>query len=58
MRRLLLPTEEFPIRSNLQLIIEFVAAIGEGGGGGDGGATASYSSAPSLKASTGFVVGT
>ena len=29
MRRLLLPTEEFPIRSSLQLTIEFVAAIGE-----------------------------
>ena len=26
-RRLLLPTEEFPIRSSLQLIIEFAAAI-------------------------------
>lgn len=29
MRRLLLPTEEFPIRSSLQLMIEFVAAIDE-----------------------------
>jgi hypothetical protein len=29
-RRLLLPTEEFPIRSSLQLMIEFVVAIGEG----------------------------
>jgi hypothetical protein len=29
MRRLLLPTEEFPIRSSLQLMIEFAAAIGE-----------------------------
>jgi hypothetical protein len=32
MRRLLLPTEEFPIKSSLQLTIEFVAAIGEGEG--------------------------
>jgi len=30
MRRLLLPTEEFPISSSLQLMIEFVVAIGEG----------------------------
>jgi len=30
MRRLLLPTEEFPIKSSLQLMIEFVVAIGEG----------------------------
>ena len=30
MRRLLLPTEEFPISSSLQLMIGFVAAIGEG----------------------------
>ena len=29
MRRLLLPTEEFPIKSSLQLMIEFVAAIDE-----------------------------
>ena len=55
MRRLLLPTEEFPIKSSLQLIIEFAAAIGEGE---EMAVREWISSAPSLWESSGFVAGT
>ena len=48
MRRLLLPTEEFPIRSSLQLMIEFVEAIEEDEGGEEMVVREQTPSAPSL----------